>query len=217
MADHEAGESGREADAGAQEGDTGGQEAAAGSSRAEQRRRTEARILAAASRLFVASGYERTTIRGVAAAAGVDAGLVIHYFGSKQQLFQQVTHGRPVPELTGTAQDVSEEILAQLAESMAHEPVQSLAILRSMLTNPEAAAVVQEGTARYREQVSRAIPGPDADLRAGLVNALILGVVVQRHLVKAEEITGASPAEIADLLRPCLYSLTRADTGPPAG
>ena len=42
-------------------------------SRAEQRRRTEARILAAASSLFVEAGYERTTIRGIARAAGVDA------------------------------------------------------------------------------------------------------------------------------------------------
>ncbi|HMG62097.1 MAG TPA: helix-turn-helix domain-containing protein, partial [Streptosporangiaceae bacterium] len=52
-------------------------------SRAEQRRRTEARILAAAAAVFVADGYERATIRAVASAAGVDAGLVMHYFGSK--------------------------------------------------------------------------------------------------------------------------------------
>ena len=51
-------------------------------SRAEQRRRTEARILEAASRIFVTAGYERATIRAVASAAGVDAGLVMHYFGS---------------------------------------------------------------------------------------------------------------------------------------
>ena len=39
-------------------------------SRAEQRRRTEARILDAATTVFVADGYERTTIRAVASAAG---------------------------------------------------------------------------------------------------------------------------------------------------
>ena len=66
-------------------------------SRAEQRRRTEARILDAASRIFFAAGYERTTIRAVASAAGVDAGLVMHYFGSKQELFRRVIDAAPVP------------------------------------------------------------------------------------------------------------------------
>ena len=103
-------------------------------SRAEQRRRTEARILETAARLFVESGYERTTIRAIARAAGVDAGLVMHYFGSKQELFQRVTHASPAQPLGGTPEQVSEQILAILADSLTSEPVQSLAVLRSMLT-----------------------------------------------------------------------------------
>ena len=55
--------------------------------RAEQRRQTEARILAAAREMFAELGYDRTTIRAVATAAGVDAGLVMHYFGTKDELF----------------------------------------------------------------------------------------------------------------------------------
>jgi AcrR family transcriptional regulator len=182
-------------------------------SRAEQRRRTEARILAAASSLFVEAGYERTTIRGIARAAGVDAGLVIHYFGSKQELFQRVTHASPPQELAGTPEEVSEQILARLADSLATEPVQSLAVLRSMLTHPEAAEAVREGSAQYRAQISRSIPAADADLRAELVSAVILGVVVSRHLLKSSGLTGADPEQIIDLLRPCLRSLTRAGEG----
>ena len=163
-------------------------------SRAEQRRRTEARILAAASGLFVEAGYERTTIRGIARAAGVDAGLVMHYFGSKQQLFQRVTHGSPPQELAGTPE----------------EPVHSLAMLRSMLTHPEAAEAVRAGAAQYRAQISRSIPASDAGLRAELVSAVILGVVVSRHLLKSGGLTGVDPDHIIDLLRPCLCSLTRA-------
>src|ERR1700735_5801937 len=90
--------------------------------RAEQRRRTEARILAAASELFVASGYERTTIRAIARAAGVDAGLVMHYFGSKQQLFERVTHGpNPPPDLAGPPSQVAEPGLGQLGEAVGTE------------------------------------------------------------------------------------------------
>src|SRR3974390_857676 len=84
-------------------------------SRAEQRRRTEARILEAATQVFFSAGYDRTTIRAVASAAGVDAGLVMHYFGSKQELYRGVIAAAPVPEIRGTPQEAAEAILAGLA------------------------------------------------------------------------------------------------------
>src|ERR1700733_10879435 len=98
-------------------------------SRAEQRRRTEARILDAASQAFLAVGYERTTIRAVASAAGVDAGLVMHYFGSKQELFRRVIAAPPVPGVGGAPEQATEQILATLAAGLANEPVASLTIL----------------------------------------------------------------------------------------
>lgn len=186
----------------------------AASSRAKQRRKTEARILAAASRLFVERGYERTTIRAIAGAAGVDGGLVMHYFGSKQGLFQRVTHARPAPELSGSAEQVTEQILARLSESLASEPVHSLALLRSMLTHPEAAQALREGAARFQAQISRPIPADDADVRAALVGAVMLGVIVSRHLLNSDALTATSPQQVIDLLRPCLRSLTRADLAP---
>src|SRR5579862_7011312 len=160
-------------------------------SRAEQRRRTEARILDAAARIFVADGYERTTIRAVASAAGVDAGLVMHYFGSKQELYRQVIDAAPVPEVSGTPAEAAEQILATLADRLASAPVASLALLRSMLTNPAAASA---GIARYEAQIAQAIPAADADLRAALISALTLGVTVSRHLVKSDELATADPA-----------------------
>jgi AcrR family transcriptional regulator len=50
---------------------------------------TRDQILEAARGLFADRGYDRTTIRSVAAAAGVNQGLVHHYFGSKQQLYRE--------------------------------------------------------------------------------------------------------------------------------
>ena len=113
-------------------------------SRAEQRRRTEARILDAAAQVFAAAGYERTTIRAVASAAGVDAGLVMHYFGSKQDLFRRVIDAVPVSEVSGAPEQATEQILAGLASRLASEPVASLTMLRSMLTNPEAASAADD-------------------------------------------------------------------------
>ena len=51
---------------------------------------TREAIRAAAVRLFAEQGYDRTSMRAVAAAAAVDPKLVAHYFGSKQQLFVSV-------------------------------------------------------------------------------------------------------------------------------
>jgi AcrR family transcriptional regulator len=184
-------------------------------SRAEQRRRTEARILEAASRIFVTAGYERATIRAVASAAGVDAGLVMHYFGSKQELFRRVIDAAPIPEVSGAPEQATEQILATLADRLANEPVASLAILRSMLTNPEAADVISEGLARYQAQITRAIPADDASLRAALISAIILGVTVSRHLIKSDELASADPAQVISLLRPGLLSLA-AQPSPPA-
>jgi AcrR family transcriptional regulator len=177
-------------------------------SRAEQRRRTEARILDAATQIFFAAGYERTTIRAVASAAGVDAGLVMHYFGSKQELFRRVIDAASVPEVSGGPGEAAEQILASLADRLANEPVASLTLLRSMLTNPEAASAASVAAARYEAQIAQAIPADDANLRAAIISAITVGVMVSRHLIKSDDLATADPAEVISLLRPCLISLT---------
>ena len=186
-------------------------------SRAEQRRRTEARILDAAARLFVADGYERTTIRAVASAAGVDAGLVMHYFGSKQELYRRVIDAAPVPEVSGTPAEAAEQILAGLADRLASPPVASLALFRSMLTNPEAASAASAGIVRYEAQIAQAIPADDADLRAAIISAITIGITVSRHLIKSDELASADSAEVIRLLRPCVHSLAASPghSGPP--
>ena len=183
-------------------------------SRAEQRHRTEARILDAAAQLFLTAGYDRTTIRAVASAAGVDAGLVMHYFGSKQELYRRVIDAAPVPEVSGTPEEAAEQILAGLADRLASAPVASLALFRSMLTNPEAASAASAGIARYEAQIAQAIPADDADLRAAIISAMTLGIVVSRHLVKSDVLAAADPAQVIRLLRPCVLSLAALEGDP---
>jgi AcrR family transcriptional regulator len=183
-------------------------------SRAEQRRRTEGRILDAATHAFFAVGYERTTIRGVASAAGVDAGLVMHYFGSKQELFRRVIDAASVPEVSGAPGEAAEQILASLADRLANEPVASLTLLRSMLTNPEAASAASVAAARYEAQIAQAIPADDASLRAAIISAITVGVMVSRHLIKSDELATADPAQVINLLRPCLISLAAEPPSP---
>jgi AcrR family transcriptional regulator len=180
-------------------------------SRAEQRRNTEARILSQARRLFAESGYDRTTIRAVATAAEVDPGLVMHYFRSKEELFARAAEGGPPPLPGGTPEQVAEQLLDRLRGSLADEPVESLAVLRSMLTHPEAAHEAREASRGQRDQISEAIPDDQADLRAGLISAVLIGVVLGRHLIKLDPLANADPDQIVEILRPSIRSLTKAD------
>jgi AcrR family transcriptional regulator len=179
-------------------------------SRAEQRRATQARILTSARRLFAESGYDRTTIRAVATAAGVDPGLVMHYFGSKEQLFARAIEAGAAPQVGGTAEEVSEQLLDRLRGSLAEEPVESLALLRSMLTHPEAAQEIRVSSRAYKDNISQAIPDEEADLRAAVVSAALIGVVLGRHLIQLDHLVDADPERIVDILRPAVRSITKA-------
>lgn len=181
------------------------------SSRAEQRRNTEARILKHARALFAEAGYDRTTIRAVAAAAGVDPGLVMHYFGSKEKLFAQAIEAGAPSLSGGTRDDVVVQLVGHLRESLAEAPVESLAVLRSMLTHPEAAHEIRVGSRVDRERISRAIGGDDAELRAATLSAVLIGLVLGRHLVKLDPLADADPGQVAEILRPAIRAIVKAD------
>ncbi|WP_219462674.1 TetR/AcrR family transcriptional regulator [Nonomuraea rhizosphaerae] len=172
--------------------------------RADQRRETEARILAAARATFAELGYERTTIRGVASAAGVNAGLVMHYFGSKEELFSRAAR---LPEDDLPAGHPAEALLTSLRRRLDDEPVASLVVLRSVLTHAEASGEFRVAAAAWLDRIGAAVPAGDAALRAGLISSIITGVVIERHLLKLSAVADASADDIVALMRPVFESL----------
>ncbi|HEY0692314.1 MAG TPA: helix-turn-helix domain-containing protein [Kribbella sp.] len=54
------------------------------------------------------NGYDRTTIRSIAAAAGSDPGLVMRYFGSKEKLFAQAATIPADGPITGSPEQIAE-------------------------------------------------------------------------------------------------------------
>ncbi|SEH00272.1 regulatory protein, tetR family [Nonomuraea solani] len=178
--------------------------------RAERRRRTEARILDAARALFGEVGYERATIRGVAKAAEVDPALVMQYFGSKQELFRHAVRVVPMAEGEPDPQELVERLLGTLDVKM-ELPQSSLAMLRSMLTHPEAAASAREVLGQQIDRLAGSITGDDARLRAALMTMVLLGVTVGHQLLELDELRGVPQDEVARLLRPALRALTGPD------
>ncbi|MEV5496454.1 TetR family transcriptional regulator [Nonomuraea fuscirosea] len=185
--------------------------------RAERRRRTEGRILDAARSLFAEVGYERATIRGVARAAEVDPALVMQYFGSKQELFQRAVRVTPVAAGGRDAEGVVEELLGTLSVKMGELPQGSLAMMRSMLTHPEAAVSAREVLGGQIDRLAAATPGADARLRAALMTLVMLGVTVGHQLLELDELRDVPREEIARLLRPALGALAGQDARQDAG
>ncbi|MEV1167002.1 TetR family transcriptional regulator [Nonomuraea sp. NPDC049784] len=162
----------------------------------------------AARALFAELGFERATIRAVAKAAEVDPALVMQYFGSKQELFQQAVRVTPISDGELTAEELVEQLLGTLNVKMGELPQSSLAMMRSMLTHPEAAASAREVLSRQIDRLAEAIPREDARVRAALMTTIMLGVTVGHQLLELEELRGVSQDEIARLLRPSLRALT---------
>nr|WSZ99719.1 TetR family transcriptional regulator [Streptomyces sp. NBC_00857] len=182
-------------------------------SRAEQRRQTEQRILAAARRLFSEQGYERTTIRAVATEAATDPGLVMRYFESKEGLFSQVARIDADAEapIGGSPDEVADVLLSSLGDKLVREPTAALAILRSMLTHPEASREVHAYVSAQQRRIAEALPHDDSALRADLLGALMLGTLIGRYLIRMEVLRDAPPEEITALLAPCFHALAEAD------
>jgi AcrR family transcriptional regulator len=183
--------------------------------RSERRQHTEQRILDAARELFSRSGYDRTTIRAVAAEADVDPALVMHYFGSKEDLFAAAIHVELEETLAGPEDELAERLLAKLGDKLQKEPAAQLAMLRSMLTNEQAAEGVRRAMSRECAQmVGTAIGGDDALLRAELLSATMTGVLVARYLLQLDRLRGADPAKIMEILRPCFHAIVDGDVEP---
>ncbi|MDF3289947.1 TetR/AcrR family transcriptional regulator [Streptomyces silvisoli] len=171
--------------------------------------RTRAAILRAARQRFAAQGYERTTIRAVAADAEIDPSMVIRYFGTKEQLFDAaLTVDLRLPDLTAMAPgEVPATLVRHFLDRWESDPSDDalLMVLRSAVTNDRAA---QRTRRLFSEQVAPALAaviGPEAaSRRAGLVASQLLGLALTRHLLRLPAVTELTQDEIVETLAPAI-------------
>ncbi|HEY4020649.1 MAG TPA: TetR family transcriptional regulator [Pseudonocardiaceae bacterium] len=175
-------------------------------SRAARRAASAQRILEAARAEFGERGLEAATIRRIAQRANVDPSLVMQHYGSKAALFAvaiQLEESDP-SEIETHLHDVLDVRLATL-------PPETKALVRSMLTAPEAAESMSSFLNERVANLSRAMGGEDADLRAALIVSSILGLTVARHFLNLDAFTNASDADIARVARPWVTTGTDPD------
>ena len=180
-------------------------------SRDERRKRTEAGILDAARALFADTGFERTTIRAVAAAAGVDPALVMQYFGSKEGLFAAAATWSDDAQtvLTASREQVPAAALHDMIEKFEHgDREAAVALMRNCLTHPEAGRIMRDEVMCERATaIAGAIGGDDAELRAALVGACMIGLGMARYVLELPGLSTASPEDVVRLMEPALRAL----------
>lgn len=177
-------------------------------SRTAQRLETQKRILDAARTLFAERGYDRTTIRGIAAMASTDPRLVSHYYGSKEQLFATAVRHQVGSDADARPLSAAEAMLTSLGMKISGMPETSLAMLRSMLTHPEAAELARGEIDDQIRTLATSIRADDASLRAALLLAITIGVTVTREMLQVSELQDATPATIASILQPAFHALS---------
>ncbi|MGW1378835.1 TetR/AcrR family transcriptional regulator [Streptomyces sp. NPDC002446] len=172
------------------------------------------RILAAARTEFAERGYDKTSVRGIAKAAGVDAALVHHYFGTKEQVFAAAIELSFAPALTmpdalagGGADEVGER-MARFMFGVWENPVSRpplLAIMRSALTNDTAAAVLRGLIERRMlQRVAGELDVPDPEFRVQLAAGHLIGIALLRYVIKMDPVASAEPEEIIAMVAPTL-------------
>jgi AcrR family transcriptional regulator len=172
-------------------------------------------IAAAARTEFGEVGYDRATMRSIASAAGVDAALIVHFFGSKEALFREVT-ALPVELATvmrslvdGPRDDVGRrfaQAVVGMLESPATRPI-VLARLRSAASHAEAAALVRELVSHDIGVLTNALTDDEPETRAVLVGMQVVGLAFARYVVGVEPIASMAPPKLVDVLTPTFQRL----------
>lgn len=173
---------------------------------------TRADILAAARARFGADGYERTTLRAVAADVGVDPALVIRYFGSKQDLFAAAAEFTiEFPDLAAMPPDRLAETLVSTFFAVWEEDITFVALLRAAMTSDTAAETMRTVFATQVAPALTAVTPDHPAERAGLLGAFVIGLATTRYVLANPAVARLSREDLIRWTAPVIRQLL---TGP---
>src|SRR5581483_7373087 len=168
------------------------------------------RIIDAARERFMHDGYERATVRAIAADAAVDVAMVYYFFGSKEGLFTASALTGPEHPLHHLAtlldegtEDVGPRLVRRFLEhwdqGAAYEPL--LTLWRSAAIHPQARKVLHDSLAGpMAERVAAQFGVMDAELRVELVASHLAGLAFARYQLKIEPMASTSIEDLVTWL-----------------
>jgi AcrR family transcriptional regulator len=164
-------------------------------------------ILGAARTRFATDGYDRATVRAIAADAGVDPSMVMRYFGSKRQLFARTADfDLRLPDFTAIARErVGHVLAAHLLDRWEGDEALQI-LLRTATTDADAAERMHAIFARQLAPQIATITGDPASAatRAGLVATQALGAALCRYVLQLPPVVALTPAELVTWMAPTL-------------
>ncbi len=170
-------------------------------------------ILAAARAEFGARGFDGTTLRGVARAAGVDPRLVHHYFDGKDALFVAAF------ELPARPQHLLEAVLGTDADGIGVRLVRLFTTVwdsgegrQRIVALVSAASASEAGARMLREFLAREVfariiarlGSDDPELRAALAASQMMGLALARYVVRLEPLASADADLVVALVGPTI-------------
>jgi AcrR family transcriptional regulator len=171
---------------------------------------TRGQMLRAARRRFLDESYENVGLRDIAGDVGVDVALVSRYFGSKEGLFREVLQSEEKFDADLPAAALPAYLASLIGEKDAsadREHVEKLLIILRSASSPAASQIVRETMRNdVLEPLGRMLRGPNAEMRASLVLAVLLGTTILRTVMCVEPLCGGCP----DIMRDKLIQLFEA-------
>jgi len=181
---------------------------------------TRERILASARELFAQNGIDKTSIRAVAAAAGVDPALVHHYYGTKQQLFAAAIHIPidPMAVIGPIRETPVDEIgyaLPKLLLPLWDSELGSgfIATIRSILAGNEVSLLRSFLQEVIAVEVGSRVDNPPGTglIRVQFVASQLVGVVMARYILELDPFKSLPVEQIAETIGPNLQRYLTGD------
>ncbi|MFC7589664.1 TetR family transcriptional regulator [Nonomuraea antimicrobica] len=179
------------------------------------------KILEAARTRFASDGYDKATVRAIAADAGVDPSMISYFFGGKDKLFAAALQapGSPREPVTALLAHGSAGVGAELVRRFLQlwdattslEPI--LALTMSAGSHGPSAQMLREFIDReFTAQIAERIDGPDRAMRAALITAQLMGLAIARYGMRVAPVASADHDDIVVWAGPIVQSLLDGET-----
>ncbi len=179
-------------------------------------------IIGVARSMFLNSGYARTTIKSIAAAAGVAPIVVANLYTNKEALFaaamsfpsdpQKAIPALVAPGIQGMGERLVRGTLQLVADQQVRDDLLKAANAgRSFNSGIDMFAVIKPLSDYFQSAVvDRALTLmgiPDARIRGALISSYLTGVIAYRYFLAIEPLASLSQEQVVALVSPVVQDL----------
>lgn len=193
----------------------------------------QAAILQATRVLLASGGYASTTIKSVAAAAGVTPTVVSSLYANRERLLAAALRlpfepGQAIPDLIAPGIDGLGDRLVRTMVSLLDDPGVRADLSRIMRSDAAAGLMTDEGSpgavtqiraisdylqSSLVDRVVQALGIPDARLRVALITSHLLGLATTRYVLRIEPVASATQDQLVAMVGPAIQSLLDPTSG----